>query len=140
MDLSFIIPGHVVPWGRARFSSKTRKIQKGFFKDPKVARFQDDIVTYARLAGLKKIPFGPVSITVIAIYRAPIRPSRGKSCELGDPYLNVPDIDNIGKVVLDALNHIAFEDDRQVSSFAAMKIYGHEDSMTVKISDRHIIR
>lgn len=138
MEITFIIPGHITPWGRPRFTSKARTKQKGFFKDPKVGRYQADIQALARIAGLKKIAEGPVSIMIVARYKPPIRPENGRDCSPGAPYLNTPDVDNIEKVVLDALNRVAFTDDRQVSSIATVKIYGLEDSMTVKIYDRHL--
>ena len=38
-----------------------------------------------------------------------------------------PDADNIGKVVLDALNKVAFKDDNQVSSLFIEKRYSEDE-------------
>ena len=44
-----------------------------------------------------------------------------------------PDIDNLGKTVLDALNGVAFKDDGQVSEFLCFKRFAAEDGITIKI-------
>ncbi len=46
-----------------------------------------------------------------------------------------PDIDNIAKVVLDALNKIAFKDDNLVSRINVEKIYSEKPRIDVKISE-----
>lgn len=46
-----------------------------------------------------------------------------------------PDIDNIGKIVMDALNGVAYEDDRQVVEMNVTKFYGTEDQMEVTIRE-----
>jgi Holliday junction resolvase RusA-like endonuclease len=38
------------------------------------------------------------------------------------PVLRTPDIDNLSKLVLDALNRVAYEDDRQVVALSARKV------------------
>lgn len=49
------------------------------------------------------------------------------------PYLHKPDCDNIIKIILDALNGIAFKDDNQVSELQIEKRYGQEDKVEVEI-------
>lgn len=44
-----------------------------------------------------------------------------------------PDIDNIVKLVLDALNGVAFVDDKQVVSVTASKRYGEQDEIKIII-------
>ena len=44
-----------------------------------------------------------------------------------------PDIDNIIKIVLDALNKMAFRDDSQVTKIEVEKIYGPVEKIKVKI-------
>lgn len=53
----------------------------------------------------------------------------GKSCT------KKPDLDNIVKSILDALNGIAYEDDSQVSELIAKKRYGDEDRITIKLEE-----
>ncbi len=46
-----------------------------------------------------------------------------------------PDIDNIAKTILDALNGVAYEDDKQVTYLSISKIYGNEDIVFVSVYD-----
>lgn len=47
------------------------------------------------------------------------------------PYLSKPDCDNIGKVVLDGLNNIAYSDDSHVINLNAKKKYGKKPMIRV---------
>lgn len=46
-----------------------------------------------------------------------------------------PDIDNITKVVLDALNKVAYEDDTQIVEVASIKRWATEDKLVVVIDE-----
>ena len=46
-----------------------------------------------------------------------------------------PDIDNIIKIILDALNKMAFKDDNQITKIEVEKIYGDEEKIFVKIDE-----
>ena len=46
-----------------------------------------------------------------------------------------PDIDNCTKLVLDALNGVAYEDDKQVVEISVGKWYGTEDSMLITVRE-----
>jgi Holliday junction resolvase RusA-like endonuclease len=50
---------------------------------------------------------------------------------IGDPVTKKPDADNIGKLVLDALNGVAYKDDSQVFSIEVEKIWAEFDSVQV---------
>ena len=49
------------------------------------------------------------------------------------PKTTKPDIDNLTKAILDALNGIAWNDDAQVSEIKAKKIWSKQDQIEVKI-------
>lgn len=44
-----------------------------------------------------------------------------------------PDIDNIGKVICDALNGIAYQDDKQITALKVKKLYGAWPHVDVEI-------
>ena len=44
-----------------------------------------------------------------------------------------PDIDNIVKIVLDAMNKFAFKDDTQITKLEVEKIYGIEEILQINI-------
>lgn len=46
-----------------------------------------------------------------------------------------PDIDNIVKIILDALNKMAFKDDNQITKIEIEKIYGEEEKIYVSINE-----
>lgn len=46
-----------------------------------------------------------------------------------------PDIDNIVKIVLDALNKMAFKDDNQITKLEVEKIYAEEEKIVVRVEE-----
>ena len=50
-------------------------------------------------------------------------------------YFAIPDMDNIIKVIADALNGIAYYDDSQIVDTAVRKFYSDEPRVVVKISE-----
>ena len=46
-----------------------------------------------------------------------------------------PDIDNIIKVILDALNKMAFKDDNQITKIEVEKVYSEEEKVYIKIEE-----
>ena len=46
-----------------------------------------------------------------------------------------PDIDNIVKIILDALNQMAFKDDTQITKLEVEKVYGEEEKVNVAIEE-----
>ena len=46
-----------------------------------------------------------------------------------------PDIDNIAKIVLDAMNKFAFKDDTQITKLEVEKKYGNEEKIVIKIEE-----
>ena len=46
-----------------------------------------------------------------------------------------PDIDNIVKIILDAMNKFAFKDDTQITKLEVEKKYGLEEKVIIKIEE-----
>ena len=46
-----------------------------------------------------------------------------------------PDIDNIAKIILDALNKLAFQDDSQIIKLNIEKAYAEEPKVYIKIEE-----
>ena len=68
-------------------------------------------------------------IRIQAIYQIPKSFSKKRTATALDGLIRPqvkPDIDNVVKVVCDALNKIAYKDDTQVVEIAACKLYGVE--------------
>lgn len=48
-------------------------------------------------------------------------------------YVSTPDLDNIEKAVLDALNGVAYKDDKQIIIKASSKHYGEMDRILIRM-------
>lgn len=54
------------------------------------------------------------------------------------PYNKKIDADNIAKAILDALNGIAYEDDKQVTSLKVNKYYGRTNRLEIRIKEINV--
>lgn len=65
------------------------------------------------------------SVTILYVYR----PASIRKRDYGQPKITRPDVDNLTKLVLDAISdsHIAWKDDGQVSTLILRKRYAHAD-------------
>ena len=81
---------------------------------------------------------GRVAVKIIAYFK-PAKNTTKKNRELmlsgALTPIKKPDIDNIGKVMLDALNKIAFKDDNQVTKMEIEKVYAEEEKIYIKIEE-----
>lgn len=79
----------------------------------------------------------PVRVVIQASFLIPQSLSLAKQAALfGCAVTKKPDADNICKLVLDALNGIAYRDDKQVFSVSIAKIYSHTDSISVAVFEK----
>lgn len=79
------------------------------------------------------------SIMVDIEFRIPIPQSysKKKKAELEwTPHNKKPDLDNLVKAVLDALNGVAFEDDSLISDINASKTYAEEPGVYIMVHGR----
>ena len=80
----------------------------------------------------------PVKIIIIALYGVPASTSKKKRAEMLDRIVRPtkkPDADNLVKVVMDALNHVAWYDDAQVVDIDVRKYYGEQPLIKIVIED-----
>lgn len=83
---------------------------------------------------------GAISIELECHFCLPKNTSKKKRNELlGKPCLKRPDIDNIEKIYLDALNGWLYEDDKQVYRISATKIWDVEEYVLVKVLSQNDI-
>jgi Holliday junction resolvase RusA-like endonuclease len=73
---------------------------------------------------------GPVAVTVEAYFSIPKSWSKAKKAQAmkGEVMPGKPDIDNIIKIVLDALNGVAYDDDSHVIAISGRKSYTIEET------------
>lgn len=80
--------------------------------------------------GIKPLD-GPLSVSITARMPIPQSATKKERAAIAAHEIHPtkkPDVDNIGKAVLDALNGIAWEDDKQVILLMIHKAYENEDS------------
>ena len=135
MEVIFAIPGEPMGKGRPRF---TVAGGRAIAYTPKATRDYEDLIRQSYIA--KHLPcFGqgvPLAVSVTASFSIP------KNARKADRLLMLkgeilptkkPDLDNIAKIVLDALNGAAYHDDSQVCILRVEKIYGEEPSLKISI-------
>ena len=87
---------------------------------------------------LKELSDKPIKAVIIAEFEPPKSISKKKRLELIEEvidYTKKPDIDNISKIILDALNGIAYKDDNQISKLEVIKRYSYENKIIVKLEE-----
>lgn len=85
------------------------------------------------------LPFaGAVKVCIEAVLAIPASKPRKVQDDMMAgkiPAQKKPDVDNVAKAVLDALNHAAWHDDKQVVQLTVNKRYGHPARMIVVIEE-----
>lgn len=112
---TFTIPGDPVAWGRARLG-KTKQ----HYTPTKTRNFKTLVRLAAQAAGVRPIP-GPVLVVVVAYWTWPTSQQRKRETRPEEWRDTGPDADNVAKGVLDALNGLAYADDRQTALLVSAK-------------------
>lgn len=121
--MEFIVEGEPQGKARPRFSRKSGTV----YTPSKTARYEKEIRQAFLSAGGKLIPAGSyVAVTVDAYFKIPKSYTKRKRLDCEHNIIRPgkkPDIDNVLKVVLDALNKVAYADDKQVIGIICRKWY-----------------
>ena len=137
MFYSFIVPGPPTGKGRPRFCS-IGKFSKAY-TPAKTKAAELDILTKFKNSypGARPLP-GALSVTITAIFGIPKQTSRklGLAMLAGEAKpTKRPDIDNIAKLVLDAINGHAFSDDANIVELICSKTYGPDPGIKINITE-----
>lgn len=135
MMCDFEIEGKPVGKGRPRFKRMGNFVQT--YTPEKTADYEKLVRLRFQNAG-GAITDKPVKIEIVALFAPPKSARKKDKIEmLANRILPVkkPDCDNIAKIVLDALNKIAYVDDSQVVELAVKKRYSAEEKVTVHIEE-----
>ena len=96
------------------------------------------IALVAKNKARAKIIEGPVHLTMLMVYPTPkawSKKKRQQSIEGKILPTVKPDIDNVEKLVCDALNGIVWVDDKQVCMVDKVKIYGEEPRNEITVRE-----
>lgn len=80
---------------------------------------------------------GLVALQIEFIFKIPASWSKKKQIEVlkSQNVTNNKDVDNLAKGVMDAMNDLIYDDDRQVVKLTASKRYGETDNIKINISN-----
>ena len=134
MTVHFIIPG--TPAAKARPRAAARIVGQGaaaraittVYSDRDMVAAEREIARLYRIAAKgHRTLSGPVRLDLMAVFETPEswRRALKQAAQTGAIYhIGRPDLDNIEKLVLDALNRLAWADDGQVAMVTKTKRYG----------------
>jgi len=129
-----VIPGK--PLGKQR----PRVLKTGVTYTPKETVNYEAVVKalYIEKYGMEKPLEGPVTMEIVALYQIPKSASkkRKEAMRRGAIKPTVrPDVDNISKIITDALNGVAYLDDKQIVECSVHKCYAEAPAVLVTISE-----
>jgi len=130
--VSFEIPGDPVPQPRPRVSTAGGFARAYVPKGHAVHGYRAAIAAAARAAGVTATG-EPLNVVIDAVFARPKSHMRKTGVKPDAPKLPRPDVDNVAKAVLDALQDV-IGDDTSVARLVVEKSYGIEGRTTVRIS------
>lgn len=141
MAIEFKVPGPPQGKARARTFYNQRAGHMSSVTPEKTVLYENLVKTrYLESMEKQMLPYqtleGPLTVHISAYYEPPKSTSKKNYAKMIDNTIlptKKPDIDNIAKVVLDALNGIAYKDDTQVVNLNVIKRYSNEAYVQVKI-------
>lgn len=131
----FEVPGKITGKARPRVNTLTgRAYTPGNTKDYEMLIKQYFKIKYPKYETLE----GRINVKIVAYFEPPKQTSK-KQVELmlenNISPTKKPDIDNVIKIILDALNKMAFKDDSQITKLDIEKVYAKEEKIYVKIEE-----
>jgi len=134
MKISLVIPGK--PLGKQR----PRVLKNGITYTPKETINYETFIKelYVTEYRLAKPMDGPLKMRIVAYFPIPQSASNVKKADMEHGFIRPakkPDVDNIVKIISDALNGIAYFDDKQIVSCMVEKYYSSVPRVQVEIEE-----
>lgn len=135
MIYEFEVPGKITGKGRPRVNTTTAiAYTPAKTKEYEELVKQYFIIKYRRINPLE----GRIKINITAYFSVPKNTSKKQEENMLNNTISPtkkPDIDNIAKIILDALNKLAFKDDNQITKLEIEKKYGTKEKISVKVEE-----
>ena len=135
MKYQFEVPGEIVGKERPRGNMYTGRVYTpGKTKDYEFLIQKYFKIKYPRYEMLE----GRLSINIIAYLKIPKSTSKAKVEEMLENKISPtkkPDVDNIAKSILDAMNNFVFKDDNQVSKISVEKRFALEEKAVIEVEE-----
>lgn len=135
MEMKFMVPGVPVGKGRPRVTVSGEHVHA--YTPRRTADYEWLVRQCFRAQNRDACIIAenkPVRVEITAIYPIPKSDSKAEQeRKRGAAAMVKPDIDNVAKIILDAMNDLAWHDDKQVASLAVDKLYGEQPGVHVRI-------
>lgn len=132
---AFTVPGAPEGKARPRFRCVNGHVQTYTPKD--TVRYEDRITLAYRLVYHGAEPFeGAVVLRIVAYYPIPKSWTKKRQALAAAGHLMPvvkPDMDNVMKAAMDALNGVAYKDDKQIVEAVMRKRYGEQPRLEVTV-------
>ena len=134
----FIVNGQPKGKSRAR-TFYDKRINKMRSITPEQTKSYEELIRWCyKASGGEYLGDKPISLTIKAYYEIPKSFSKSKRLQALQGQLRPlvkPDIDNVCKSVLDALNGVAYYDDKQVISVVCEKWYAEKGCLEIEVKN-----
>lgn len=128
ISAQFFVTGRPIPQGSLKFING----HAIHVRAQDLALWRADIANTARTAKVDMAKEGvEVHLTFVML--------KPKSVNRLEPHIR-PDIDKLARAVLDGLTGVAYEDDQQVVKLTAVKEYGTNQGVWIRITDKDKLR
>ena len=131
--ITFSVPGDPVPQPRVRVSTRGGFARAYVPKKHAIHEYRAAIAKAAIDAGATPTTHEPLTLIIDLVFKRPSSHYTKKGLRSGAPVLPRPDVSNCQKGIEDALNGIAWVDDKQVGKAIVEKSYGDEARTTVRV-------
>ena len=135
--VTYMVEGNPVGKGRPRFAKRGRFVST--YTPTKTRDYESIIKDAAKQAMGNSAPLEtPVTVAIYITVPIPTSYSkkRTEACLKGsERQIKKPDIDNIAKCFLDAMNEIVYLDDTQVLTLHVTKVYGTVGMVEVMVKE-----
>jgi Holliday junction resolvase RusA-like endonuclease len=137
MMIMYIVYGEPVGKGRPRFAKRGNFVST--YTPQKTKTYEDEISMMARAAMGSSEPLEtPVTVAIYIRVGIPASYSKQKRKDALAGTIKPtkkPDLDNIAKAFLDAMNEIVYLDDKQVVGLHVTKVYAETPAVEVMVTE-----
>ena len=135
MKYEFEVPGEIVGKERPRVNMYTGRV----YTPNKTKDYEFLVQQYVKIKYPNyKMLEGRISIDIIAYLKIPKSTNKSKTQEMLENKISPtkkPDVDNIAKSILDAMNGFVFKDDNQVSKISVEKRFALEEKAVITVEE-----
>ncbi|WP_341479250.1 RusA family crossover junction endodeoxyribonuclease [Clostridium cochlearium] len=130
--IKLIIPGE--PMGKQR----PRVTRFGTYTPKKTVEYENWVKTCYTLSNDENKLEGMIKAEIMAYMSIPKSTSKKKRQEMLEGKIRPtkkPDVDNMAKIILDSLNKLAFDDDKQIVECSIEKWYGEDPRVELTLKE-----